>query len=214
MGTYCDIDAFAEDLEQRWFLDSQPCINIEQAQELVTRLKRISETDLDELPAIRMLLDYATRTDSWEFDEVADWPQMVMDDLRATPRQYICEPEGEYWQVVGYSLAGEGEWVATVETQRVAEIILASLNTESKTGDGVEAPEEQVYQVWVTRTAYSHEKVVQVRARSKEQAANEAVESAAELDFRTASANYHARDVMTLDDDLAIESSRLDQNLT
>lgn len=114
---YPNLYRFAETLAEQWINSER--VDFEKAKDLLSDIINVPETDRTE--AMQSIIKYATATRVWSKNEVARWPQMVMEGLLATCEQYDYRPDGEHWEVYGINGSGEECWIATVSTLPVAQ---------------------------------------------------------------------------------------------
>lgn len=117
---YPNLYRFAETLAEQW-IDSES-VDLEKAKDLVSDIINVPETARTE--AMLSIIQYATATRVWDESEVAQWPEVVMEELSNSDKQYLYRPDGEHWEVYGVYASGEEDWVATVSTQSVAERLI------------------------------------------------------------------------------------------
>ena len=125
LNTYPDLQRFAGELDEAW--KENGGVEWQEAEDLVGMIQSMEPGDRGELQDI---LDYATDEDDWDCDEVATWPARITGYLNQpdrTCRDFRYRADGESWEVYGLFMSGEEEWVATVATETVAEILVKQL---------------------------------------------------------------------------------------
>lgn len=129
MNTYPDLYRFAGELDEAW--EENEGVEWQEAEDLVSMIQTMDPDDLGELQAI---LDYATDEDEWDCDEVSGWPSRVMSSLDDSDKVYRYRPDGEDWEVYGVYMSGNEDWVATVVTETVAEMLVTNLQSPPSVG--------------------------------------------------------------------------------
>lgn len=122
MNIYADLYRFAGELEEAW--KENEGVEWQEAEDLVHQIEKIAEDDRDDL---QMILNYAEAEDEWDCDEVATWPMRVMSSLEDSDKEYRYRPDGESWEVYGVYMSGTEDWVATVDTESVANLLITAL---------------------------------------------------------------------------------------
>lgn len=129
MNTYPDLYRFAGELDEAW--EENEGVEWQEAEDLVSMIQAMDPDDRGELQDI---LDYATDEDEWDCDEVSEWPSRVMSSLDDSDKDYRYRPDGEDWEVYGVYMSGNEDWVATVVTETVAEMLVANLQSPPSVG--------------------------------------------------------------------------------
>lgn len=105
--------------------DGDTVVNDDAARAIVGGIREIPRSDRGDLQDI---LNYADQECPWAPGQVATWPVRVEEFLSTSDKQFGCRPDGDNWEVYGVYASGEEDWVATVETETVAELLVAALN--------------------------------------------------------------------------------------
>lgn len=124
MNTYPDLYDLASELDSIW--SEKESVDWQEAEDLVAQIRQMAPDDLGELQAI---LDYADANDDWDSGEVASWPERIVLGLDSSGKDYQYRPAGDEWEVVGVYMSGREDWVGTVDTETLAQLLASSLNS-------------------------------------------------------------------------------------
>lgn len=122
---------FAENCTKNW--GAAESIDWTQAQDLVGMCRDIPAQYLAVLTAIDRIVAYVKEHEDndWDSGEMGNWPAHIIDELESHDKQlgYRVDPENsERWEVYGLYFTGEEDWVATVDTETIAETLVKSLH--------------------------------------------------------------------------------------
>ena len=123
MNTYPDLYRFAGELEKAW--EERERVEWQEAEDLVHQIEKMAKEDRDDLQAI---LNYADAEDEWNCEEVSIWPKQVMDSLDGSDKDYRYRSSGDEWEVYGVYMSGREDWVATVDTETVAHLLVNAIS--------------------------------------------------------------------------------------
>lgn len=212
MTIYPELAEKADMLREAW---TQPeDVDLESADDLVRELRGIDLGDLDEMPEIRGILDYAAYCDQWDPEKVQHWPDSVYEALDGV-KHYSYESEGDSWRVFSYTLAGNRDWVGDVETEALAQTLVAAITGEGVTSIGERSEQaNQLFQVHVMRVAYSKPQIIQVSCPTRIEAYTRACEVAGDLSFADDTAEYTVEFVAAEGEARMVGADRLALDLT
>lgn len=133
MHNFQTLYELADGINDSW-CDNE-AVDWSEAQQLVSHCQNLPADCLVQLPEIKEIIQYAADNDEWDSGVVASWPDLIRADLENADKQYSYRADDDNWEVYSLDFTGVEEWKATVETETIAERLVATLSPKTDTAD-------------------------------------------------------------------------------